>query len=217
MSIESLVKGLIRQPQAPGFYLDGERPQAINRRGAQYTQDDLPSLTALVNEGVCWQAGEATAVAAVLTMPTTTAQVTLYNNEPDAGKSYIVLSVFGIQVANGAALNSWGIAHCVHAAKPTTLPTADIASTSFKNLKARAGAYGGAAIVDLAATVVDDLWKPVGPFAGTTVVSLSGTQIDVPLNGLVILPPGGEYSLVAVASATGITTRLGFRWAEVQL
>lgn len=215
--LTQLVQGLVRQPQAPPFYLDSEHPQGINRRGAQYVQDDLPSLTTLVNEGVCWQVGEATAVAAVTTMPTTTAQITLYNNEAEGGKTYIVLSVFGIQVANGAALNSWGIAHCVNVAKPSTLPTADIATTSIKSLKARQGSYGGNAIVDLAATVVDDLWKPVGAFAGTTVVSLSGTQIDVPLNGAVILPPGGEYSLVAIASATGITTRLGFRWAEVQL
>lgn len=217
MTLISTVLGRVRQPLAPPFYLDGEYPQAMNRRGAQFVQDDLPSLASLINEGVCWQAGAATAVAAVTTMPTTTAQITLYNNEPDGGKSYILLAVYGIQEANGAALSSWGIAHCVNAAKPATVPTADIASTSFKNLKARAGAYGGNAIVDLAATVVDDLWKPVGPFAGTTVVSLSGTQIDVPLNGLVILPPGGEYSLASVASATSVTVRLGFRWAEVQL
>lgn len=217
MSLATLIQGLVRQPQAPPFFLAGEGAYGLNRRGGQYVQDDLPSLTALVNEGVCWAAGEATAVAAAIALPTTTAQVTLYNNESEGGKSYIVLSVFGIQVADGAALNSWGIAHCIHIAKPGTLPSADIASTSFKNLKARAGAYGGNAIIDLAATVVDDLWKPVGPSVGTTVVSLPGTQLDVPLNGLVILPPGGEYSLVAVASATGITTRLGFRWAEVQL
>lgn len=217
MSLVSTVLGLVRQPQAPPYYLDGEKSQGINRRGAQYVQDDLPSLTALVNEGACWQAGEATATAAVTTMPTTTAGITLYNNEAEGGKSYIVLSVFGIQVANSAAQASWGIAHCIHASKPATVPTADIAVASIKNLKARGGSYGGNAIVDLAATVVDDLWKPVGNSTGTVVVSLSGLQIDVPLNGLVILPPGGEYSLVSIASATGITTRLGFRWAEVQL
>lgn len=215
--LSQLVQGLVRQPQAPPFYLDGEHAQGINRRGAQYVQDDLPSLTALINEGVCWQAGAATATAAVTTMPTTTAVITLYNNESEGGKSFVLLSVFGIQEANGAALSSWGIAHCVHKDKPATLPTADIAVASIKGLKARQGSYGGNAIIDLAATVVDDLWKPIGPFAGTTVVSLSGTQIDVPLNGLVILPPGGEYSLASIASATSVTTRLGFRWAEVQL
>lgn len=189
----------------------------LSQRGGLYVQDDLPPLTTLVQEGVCWQVGAATAVAAVTTMPTTTAQISLYNGEAEGGKSYVLLSVYGIQVANGAALNSWGLAHCINVDKPGTLPTQDIAKTSVKGLKARQGGYNGNAIIDLAATVTDDLWAPVGNYAGTTVVSLSGTQLDVPLNGLVILPPGGMYSLAAIAAATGITVRQGFRWAEIQL
>ena len=92
---------------------------------------------------------------------------------------------------------------------------ADIAIGSITNMKARAGNYGGSAIIDLAATVVDDLWKSIG-FSIVNAITGVGWQADVWLDGLVILPPGGMYSLVTIAQATGVQTRAGFTWAEVQ-
>lgn len=186
-------------------------------RGGMFVQKDLPDYTQLVNENAVWSFTEASAVAAVTAVPTTTAQVTLYNNEASGGKSYVIMAVFGTQVGNGAALNSWHLMHLVQLASPTTRPTQDIARASIGGHKTPSTTYGGNAIIDLAATVVDDLWKPIGPFAGTTVASLTGTSIYFWMHGSVILAPGGEYSLVGVASATGITTRLGMTWAEVQL
>ena len=126
-----------------------------------------------------------------------------------------MIAVVCTQVGNGAALNSWHLMHLPSHIKPTTKPTADIAVASIRSFgKTPSRAYGGKAIVDLAATVVDDLWAPIGPMVGTTVASLTGTAVWVPLNGGVILEPGGQYSIEMVASATGITGRLGFVWAE---
>lgn len=184
--------------------------------GALLNCKDLPDLATLTNEGCVWQAGQATATAAVLALPTTTAGITLYNNEPEGGKSYVLLSAFATQVANAAAQASWHLAHAIGRLKPATRPTADIAAASIYNMKSPGPAYGGYAIIDLAATVEDTLWKNVGPSVNTAVVSLSGTAIDVPLHGGVILAPGGSYSLQAVASAVDITVRMGFRWAEIQ-
>lgn len=208
MGVQSVLRALRRSDR-------DEINVDVNDRGALLVQQDLPPLAELVNAGVCWQVIEATETAGVVALPTTTAGITLYNNYPDGGLSLVLISVFGFQLVNGAALNSWGLAHCIHAAKPGTLPTADI--TAFKNLKARQGAYGGSAIVDLGATVVDDEWAPIGGSVGTSVVSLPGTQIDVPMYGMVILPPGGEYSLEAIVSSVDLDIKLGMRWAEVQL
>lgn len=211
MALETLLRAFRRGD------LSTEQKLEATKRGALLIQHDLPTWAELVNAGVMWTVGQAAATAAVTALPTTTAGISLYNNEPEGGKSFILHSVFANQVANAAAQASWGLAHCVNVGKPATLPTADIAVTSIKGMKARQGNYGGYAIVDLAATVTDDLWKPVGGSVGTVVVSLGGTQVDVFLDGLVILPPGGMYSLQAVASAVDITARMGFRWAEVQL
>ena len=195
-----------------------EQRTEVSKRGALYTQMDLPPFAQLAAEGKIWTAGEATAVAAVVALPTTTAGISLYNNEAEGGLSYVLIAAIATQVANAAAQASWHLAQCVGVLKPTTRPTADIAAASIKSFgKSPSGAYGGNAIVDLGATVVDDLWKPIGPSVNTAVVSLSGTAVWVPLNGGVVIGPGGTYSLKGIASAVDITLRIGFVWAEVQL
>lgn len=196
-----------------------EKHIQVSRYGDLYVTQHLPSYTELVNAGMVWTCGAATATAAVTNLPTTTAVISLYNNEPEGGKSYVVLAVFGFNAANAAALDGWAIVHCVNDAMPTTRPTADIAVASIKGLKARQGAYGGNAIVDLAATVTDDLWKPVSTSVNTAVNSATGTALYITNQQAIlpVLPPGGMYSLASTATSTSLTTRLGFVWAEIKL
>ena len=189
-----------------------------DQRGNLFVTAELPSLVHLVNQGVVWSAGEATGVAAVIAPPTTTAQISLYNNEDENGPSYLVLRAYGVVTATPAGLSQFGISHCVHRAKPATLPARDIPVTSITNMKAggssKATTYEGAARIDLALTVANDLWKPLG-YSILNAVTGVGWQLDVWLDSLVIIPPGGLYSLAAVASTTTVSTRLGFTWAEL--
>mgnify|MGYP001575059247 CR=1 FL=1 len=196
---------------------DGElQDVAVTPDGAIYIAQDVPPLAYLVNSWAMWSVGEAVLVASVTALPTTTAQISLYNNEEEGGKSYILQRVYAIVGAVPAGLSQFGIAHCIHRIKPATRPTLDIPYTSFTNMKARSGAYQGRAIFDLALTVADDLWKPLG-YSILNAVSAVGWQADVWVDGLVIIPPGGLYSAVAVSNSTSVTTRMGFTWAEVQL
>lgn len=184
--------------------------------GGQFTQEP-PSTLQMTNDGAIWSGGEAVGVAAVTAPPTTLAQISLYNDEPEGtGKSYLVLRVYGFVTATPAGLSQFGLHHCVHRAKPTPKPTRDIPLSSITNMKALQGTYTGNTIIDLAATVVDDLWKPVG-YSILNAVTGVGWQLDIWLDSLVILPPGGLYSLAAVASTTTVSTRLGFTWAEIRL
>ena len=197
--------------------LTGRREELQSIRGALSVVEELPSLVQLVNSGAVWSAGEATGVASVVAPPTTTAQISLYNNEEEGtGKSYLVLRVYGVVTATPAGLSQFGISHCIHRTKPATRPTGDIAAASITNMKARVANYDGKALIDLAATVTDDLWKPLG-YSILNAVTGVGWQLDIWLDSLIIIPPGGLYSLAAVASTTTVNTRLGFTWAEVQL
>ena len=192
----------------------------LDPRNNLFVTEELPSLVHLVNQGAVWSAGAATGVAAVIAPPTTTAQISLYNNEGEKGLSYLVLRVYGIVTATPAGLSQFGISHCVHRAKPATLPDRDIPVASITNMKAggsrQSTTYEGAARIDLALAVADDLWKPLG-YSILNAVTGVGWQLDIWLDSLVIIPPGGLYSLAAVASTTTVSTRLGFTWAEVQL
>ena len=177
------------------------------------TQYGLP-YAKWVAEGKGYQVGEATAVAAVIALPTTTAGLTIQNGEPDNGKWYVVHSVFAQIEASGAAVQTVGLAHCIGMNR-VAAATQDVALTSIKPLLGGSGPYAGLCIVDLAATVVDDLWKPVGSQISNAVASNGAGQIDTFLDGLVILKPKAQYSLKLVGTATSVTGRLGVRWFEV--
>ena len=177
--------------------------------------EGLPSLAQLVNAGAVWSAGEDTGVAAVIAPPTTLSQISLYNNEPEGGLSYRLLRAYGIVTATPAGLSQFGLSHCIHRAKPSPLPARDIPITSITNMKALVPTYTGRARIALALTVINDLWKPLG-YSILNAVTGVGWQLDIWLDNLVILPPGGLYSLAAVASSTTVSTRLGFTWAEVR-
>ena len=186
------------------------------QQGAAHVVQAAPSLSKWVQEGKVWQAIETTATAFVIALPTTTAGFSMYNDEPDTGKWYVVLGALAWQAANAATQASWGIAHQVSSVKPATKPTADLAAaTIVKGLRANMGTYNGRAIFDLALSVADDRWAPVSGSVNTVVVSLSGTQLYIPLAVPVHLPPGGVYSVEGIASAVDITGKLGFVWAEV--
>lgn len=201
-----------------GLSRTSKRPRQVevSDQGNLYVSTDLPGLADLVNRGVVWSVIEATLVNSVIALPTTTAQLTLYNDEPAGGKSYIMLRFFALIGAVPAGLSQLGIAYCVNRVKPTTKPTADIAVASIRNLKALAPSYDGKAVVDLAATIIDDGWMPVG-YSNLNALSGVGWQLDVWLDGLIIVPPGGTVSTASVASSTTVTTRSGMTWAEVQL
>jgi len=145
----------------------------------------------------------------------------LYNGEAEgSGKSYVILSVGGVQIAAGAALASWSIIFGVSQIEPTTLPTADIAVSSVRPLRGNGGAYGGRAIIDLAPTLdVDPLYMPVPGqrHASNPVNSLAGPVVTAEVDGLIVLPPKSLLALHVVAADVGVTTRLNVVWAEVDL
>jgi hypothetical protein len=215
--LDNLLNVLIRGRLTPVLTPDQQRGQRLygTQGGALLTQNDLPALVEAVNAGEVWRVMEASAVASVATNPTTGAGLSLYNGEPDAGKSYVVLGLMFEQDAAPAALAHYHLVHCIHVLKPTTLPTADL--TAIRGWRARQGAYKGEAIVDIGATVSDDGWMPATPSVNTATNSETATAIFFPSPVPVVLPPGGLYSIQCLSSDVGVTGRRGFVWAERQL
>ena len=178
--------------------------------------DSFPTLAQLTNGGQVWSAIQPTGVAAVIALPTTVAQYSLYNNEDEGGLSYRPLRAFAIATSTPAGLSQFGLVHCVHRNKPAAIPAADIPITSIINRKPRFGAYAGRARIDLALAVEDDFWEPLG-YSILNAVTGVGWQADVWLDDQVIIPPGGLWSLGVVASTTTVLTRIGVSWSEEQL
>src|SRR5690349_17718708 len=62
----------------------------VNNSGDQVIAQGLPELTELVRLGDSWQINTTTGQAALTALPTTTAGLTLINNEPATGKCYAI-------------------------------------------------------------------------------------------------------------------------------
>lgn len=210
MGLPVAVMNWVRKKSPPDLYASGEGRPHINSRGELVIAQGLPPAAELVRFGESYTVIQASAVAPVVALPTTTAQVSLWNGESDDGKSYVIDSVFATCVVSAGAATGIGLAGMLNNGKVSAM-TADL--TTIRGLAGHG--YAGKARVDLAATVVDDGWHPIG----SSVVgpaSQIGLNVDVEVYGKYIVPPGGAFSLACLANTvTTITVKMGLRWHEV--
>jgi hypothetical protein len=211
------IKGTVRGSAQPNFGEGVEAPIQLNNRGEQLVAMGLPPLTSLVNRGASWWASTTTAAAPVVAIPTTAALIGLWNGEPDSGKSYIIDSVFVVQTAVTAAIQNVGILANVSQAK---IPTAIANTITARPLRGGAS-YGGAARIAVGITLggldgVAANWMPCGLTPAPAASLQIGTIVDVDLKGKIIIPPGNQLSLSALAgAATATSIQIGFRWHEL--
>lgn len=210
MSVLSVIAGVIRGGQSAGQ--DGN--VAINSRNEQLTASGLPAYTEMTRLGNGWSAMNTTALAGLVVRPTTVANFTVWNGEPQGGKSYVVDRVFCHQLVSTADEARFGMWLCMHDHLMAE-PTADI--TAFKGHSGKQN-YGGAAVADTGATVVDNGWFPWGSSVSVEPSGvLPGAQIAVNVEGRLIVPPGAAISTQVVASLVGDEFTTGVSWYEVQL
>lgn len=184
----------------------------INGRGEALVAAALPPLTEAVRLGNSYWVATSSAAAPVVALPTTTAQLTLWNGENDGGKSYVIDSVWAMVVVSAAAATPLSILGCLNIGKQTK-PTGTLTpkSMSGRNYRGQAQALAGA-------TIVNDGWLALGSGASNTPTSHIGLTVDIPLNGSYIVPPGGMFSTAVIANtASTITCIQGIRWHEVTL
>lgn len=196
-------------------YGGGQGEQDVNARGEALVNLALPERAEIVRLGESYGIIQASAVAPVVALPTTTAQLSLYNGEGDGGRSYVIDSLIGVVVASAGAATGVGFAAMLNKGKVAT-PTNELspATAAWGQSGHR---YGGAAIVDLAATVVDDGWHPVGN-AVVGPASQIAMPFEVQVYGSYIVRPGGMFSMAVLANTvTTITVKMGVKWHEVQL
>lgn len=210
------ILNLVRGGAAPSdLYTKGSGQPAINGRGDSLVALALPERAELVRHGESYGIIQATAVAPVVALPTTTAQLSIWNGEQAGGKSYVIDSLIGMVAVSAAAATGVGFAGMLNKGA-VTKPTNDLApATAAFGLAGHP--YAGKAVVDLAATVGDDGWHPIGN-AVVGPASQVALPFEVPVYGLYIIPPGGMFSMAVLANTvTTITVKMGLRWHEVKL
>lgn len=192
----------------------GEVGIGASRDGALHVAQALPPLTELARQGEGWSAMNTSALAALVVRPSTVANCTLFNNEPEGGRSYLIDRAFAFNLVSTAAESRYGLWLCVHK-KGLVSPTADITARSSHRGRAN---YGGSSIVDTAMTVTDDGWFPWGQTSDVEPTgALPGGVVTAEVQGRLIVPPQCGISTQIVASITGLTFTSGFSWFEKQI
>lgn len=202
--------------RAPGATNQIPVSAIANYRNEQVVAQGLPPFTQLSMENKGWQVMNTSALAALVVRPSTTANLTLYNNNTAASNiCFVIDRIFAFNLVSTAAQARSGMWHCVH---PTgmTAPTADI--TAIKSMSGLATAYSGGAIVDTGATVVDDGWFPCGNWSDVEPTGvLPGAIMEYQPQGRLVIPPTAAVSVQVVSSVVGNTFTAGFAWWELEL
>jgi hypothetical protein len=178
-------------------------------------QGAMPYAT--INQaGRSFWTGTTAALAAVVAIPTTGNMLTIYNNNPDGGRSLIVDWVAASGVAKTAAAGQAQLLALIGQLRDTAPATAGF------SIKKRNG-YGGtldtgvipATAALSAQTGVAANWFPLGPAVGFPgAAATPGHGLYARLDGDIIVPPGRVFAMHVLADVVG-STFLGFiGWHE---
>lgn len=211
--------GLVRGLSAPNYQEGDDRRTAVNNRGELLVVQALPRLAELVRLGQSWQVKTETAFAALTTEPTTTAALSLFNEEMDTGKAYVIQRVaIWERVVDATQQNQLALfCNIQQDASATVTPTAT-ASVTPRGLTGKT--YGGSAICAAGATVVSDGWfAHAASSPGSAAVAGGAWRVtETDLDGYYIVRPGGMFSVhVAKIAATATQCHAVIAWHEVQL
>lgn len=161
-----------------------------------------------------------TAVAAVVAIPTTGHMVSIYNNEPDGGRSAVVDWIAASGVAKTAAAgqqqmicNVGQVREAIPADAALTIKKLNGVGTG-NDTRIRTILTGTALP---AATGLAANWFPFGPSFGSPGVGAApGHGAWVPVDGRIIVPPGRYFAIHVLADVTGSTYQGFISWHELQ-
>jgi len=202
----------------------GEGIQAAfttDNRGNQLIAQGLPELTSIVRFGGSWQVATTTGQAALTALPTTTAGISLINNEASTGKCYAIEAFGSWEAVVDATQTDVTAIFAMLNKRGSAVASGGTAETGLRSLSGRA-AYGGSGTVLRGGTVVNDSWF-AHDTSGQMAAAAAGAQWKVNearcRGGLYLVPPGGTFSVQAVKAAAAAAAQQFFfiRWHEVQV
>lgn len=217
MGIGTYIAGWVRSTSATNYGDGSESLLATNNRGDLCVAQSLSPYAEGVRLGDTWQTGHATASAFtnVAAMPTTRAELVLYNGEPAlGGKSYVIESASFISLTSvAAAANVTLIAQIVASG---TAPTDD--ANQLITSQSGRPTYGGRARRAVANTAfaVANKWQALAS-APTGVAASIGLCVRAQVDGQLIVPPGGILCLNAIVGTAVGTSLIQVIWSERQI
>lgn len=212
----SKIAGRVRGLFAGNYAENREDEQIVlNNRGEQLVVQGLPPRVELVRLGDSWQIKSTTGQAALTSLPTTVAGLSITNTEPATGKCLIIES-FGSSehVVDATQTDVTALFAMLNRRTPTSAsPSGGTAETGFKSFSAR-NAIDVSVSALRGATVVDDAWFPHGTPGAQMAAAAAGAnwKVNEPgdVAGLYLVPPGAAFSVQAVKAAAAAAAQQFF-------
>ena len=179
----------------------------------------LPPKAELVRLGCGWEARIATASAFtyVNALPTTRAEIMLYNGEPAGGKSYVVDSAWMFGITSMAAAQPIVLIAQLVPSSTMVAPTHSATTTILNSLSGKANYSGYAKRAVAVTTCFTDLWSVVAQGLVPAPTTNLAASVYGDLFGKYVVPPGAGFGLAGVAGTAAGTAIIGVAWYEVQL
>lgn len=207
------IYGVVRGNDPPDYNTGATSQVGINRRGDMLFAESLPAKTELVRLANSWNTMIPTgsAYTNVANMPTTRAELALYNAGPSTGKSFVIdqiyfLSLTSITAASGVSI-IWQVDQ-----------VAALTDNSAVLINSPLGAnYGGTAQRALAVTTMTaNKWCVAAATPAGAAASI-GLGLVANIDGGIIVSPGFTLGVNAVAGTATGTSLMGISWHEVDL
>ncbi len=187
---------------------------------ALYAQGN-PPFTEITRQGVAYNFITATAFTPLVVVPSTLAQVILYNNMTGPSALTLVIdSIFAFQLLSTAAVQTYGI--WAQVTPPIALPVntaLSVFSQSGKPFYTTTTTSKVVTAVNISSGFAANGWRPYGPVAPFSLAAATpGSSFEAPINGRLIVPPGcGCCAHVVGSVATASSFQMGVSWHELAL
>lgn len=176
--------------------------------------------------GRAFETHTTTAIAAVVALPTTAAMLSMWNGEPDNGRSYVVDRVWGLRIVSTTAIASQAsLIGCLGQTRVTTLGAASGLARNALNgnggADSKSTTFLNAVALD-AVTGVTGNWRVLPGQTGGLKISagaatVGGDFVNAEVNGRIIIPPGRAFGVHVFAPLVGETFLCGIEWHEKKL
>lgn len=213
------LKALVRNFDPRNWGADDEQELNVIMGGELLVAQGLPHYAASAMLGGINQVKLTTGLAANTSLPTTTAGLSLYNNEVGAGGvgvCYFILA-FGSneEVIDATQADTTTLLAMMNIKSGISSIPAN-AGLAIQNLSGRT--YGGAARTISGATVINDGWfahAPAVPLA-SAVAAANWKNNEAVVDGMYMVPPGGQFNITAVKAAAAAAAQQFYyiRWLE---
>lgn len=216
------IMGKVRGDAAPNLPDSREDARAmLNNRGDLLVAQSLPELAEVVRLGGSWQVASTTGQAALTALSTTTAGLTVKNNEPASGRCYAIDSFGSWEAVVDATQTDVTALFAMLNSRADAANSGGTAETGVKSLSGRAPGQSNA-VAARGMTVVNNGWFPHSTEGAQMAAAAAGAQWKVNecrCRGLYLVPPGLSFSVQVVKAAAAAASQQFFfiRWHEVQL